>query len=49
MALQHGEAIPSISTFVIRLFKQAVELGLNLFGKALCDKTRLPYSVSGNR
>ena len=31
MALQRGEAIPSIYAFVVGLFEQSVELGLQLF------------------
>ena len=49
MALQRGEAIPSITAFVVRLLEQCVQLGLQLLGKPLLDQSRLPYPEPGNR
>ena len=49
MALQRGEAIPSITAFVDRLLEQGIQLGLQLFGKPFLDQSRLPYPEPGNR
>ena len=49
MALQCGEAIPSITSFVVRFFEQGVEFGPQFFGKPFFNQSRLPYPEPGNR